>query len=69
MSLLVWAGALNGFILPITLGTLLIAAYRPSVVGTYRHPFTLAAFGVLVVLIMTYMSGSVLVEQLATLFR
>ncbi|MBX0289522.1 divalent metal cation transporter [Hymenobacter sp. HSC-4F20] len=63
VSVLVWAGALNGFILPITLGTLLVAAYRPSVIGSYRHPLALTVFGVLVVLLMTWMSGAVLVEQ------
>ncbi|TGD77123.1 NRAMP family divalent metal transporter [Hymenobacter wooponensis] len=68
VTLLVWAGALNGFILPITLGTLLIAAYRPSVVGTYRHPLWLAAFGILVVLVMTFMSGKVLMQQVAGFF-
>lgn len=70
VSLLVWAGALNGFILPITLGTLLVAAYRPGVVGTtYRHPLWLAVFGGLVVLVMTGMSGTVLVQQLAQLLK
>ncbi|GAB2785396.1 Mn2+/Fe2+ NRAMP family transporter [Hymenobacter luteus] len=67
VSVLVWAGALNGFILPITLGTLLVAAYRPSVVGSYRHPLALTVFGVLVVLLMTCMSGAVLLEQVAQL--
>ncbi|QJX49318.1 divalent metal cation transporter [Hymenobacter taeanensis] len=67
VSLLVWAGALNGFILPITLGTLLVAAYRPSVVGTYRHPIWLTAFGILVVLVMTFMSGKVLMQQVMAL--
>lgn len=67
VSVLVWAGALNGFILPITLGTLLVAAYRPSVVGSYRHPLALTIFGVLVVLLMTWMSGAVLLEQVAQL--
>ncbi|UOQ64358.1 NRAMP family divalent metal transporter [Hymenobacter volaticus] len=69
VSLLVWAGALNGFILPITLATLLIAAYRRDVVGTYRHPLWLAVFGLAVVLIMTGMSGTVLVEQVSALFK
>ncbi|WP_375435444.1 NRAMP family divalent metal transporter [uncultured Hymenobacter sp.] len=68
VSLLVWAGALNGFILPITLSTLLVAAYRPDVVGAYRHPLWLAAFGVAVVLIMTGMSVTVLAQQVAALF-
>ena len=52
VTLLVLAGALNGFILPITLGTILIAAYRKTVVGNYRHPVWLTGFGILVVLVM-----------------
>ncbi|OON69456.1 NRAMP family divalent metal transporter [Hymenobacter sp. CRA2] len=66
VQLLVWAGALNGFILPLTLGTLLVAAYRPQVVGAYRHPRWLAVFGAAVVLIMTWLSGSVLWTQLTS---
>ncbi|GGG49880.1 NRAMP family divalent metal transporter [Hymenobacter glacieicola] len=69
VSVLLWAGALNGFILPITLGTLLVAAYRPSVIGRYRHPLWLTVFGVLVVGIMTLMSGKVLLDQLAGLWK
>jgi Mn2+/Fe2+ NRAMP family transporter len=70
VQLLVWAGALNGCILPLTLGTLLVAAYRPAVVGpTYRHPRLLAAFGALVVVLMAWMSGKVLVEQVAALLK
>ncbi|UPL51017.1 NRAMP family divalent metal transporter [Hymenobacter sublimis] len=69
VSLLLWAGALNGFILPITLGTLLVAAYRRNIIGSYRHPLWLTVFGVLVVGIMTWMSGSVLVEQVASLWK
>ncbi|UOQ77337.1 divalent metal cation transporter [Hymenobacter sp. 5516J-16] len=69
VSLLLWAGALNGFILPITLGTLLVAAYRRNIIGSYRHPLWLTLFGVLVVGIMTWMSGSVLVDQVASLWK
>ncbi|GAA4385979.1 NRAMP family divalent metal transporter [Hymenobacter koreensis] len=64
VRLLVWAGAINGFILPITLGTLLVAAFRKEIVGSYRHPLWLGVFGLLVVLVMAYMSGSVLLDQL-----
>ncbi|SDX58887.1 NRAMP family divalent metal transporter [Hymenobacter psychrophilus] len=64
VQVLLWAGALNGFILPLTLGTLLVAAYRPAIVGSYRHPLVLAVFGVLVVLVMTWLSGSVLLKAL-----
>jgi len=67
--LLILAGALNGFILPITLGTILIAAYRKNVVGDYRHPIWLTVFGVLVVLVMAWLSGHVFITQMQSLFR
>jgi len=38
VRLLVLAGALNGLILPVTLGTVLVAARRPDLMGGYRHP-------------------------------
>ncbi|MES2454683.1 MAG: NRAMP family divalent metal transporter [Bacteroidota bacterium] len=63
INLLILAGVVNGFILPITLAMILFAAYKKEVVGDYKHPVWLAALGVLVVLIMTYMSGSVLIQQ------
>lgn len=37
VNLLVLAGALNGLILPIALGALLIGAYKKNIVGDYRH--------------------------------
>ena len=67
--LLILAGTLNGFILPITLGTILIAAYRKNVVGDYRHPIWLTVFGVLVVLVMAWLSGHVFITQMQSLFR
>ncbi|GAA4437572.1 divalent metal cation transporter [Pontibacter saemangeumensis] len=68
VKLLILAGSLNGLILPITLGTILIAAYNRKVVGAYRHPLWLTVFGVLVVLVMAYMGGYTLVQQLPALF-
>lgn len=38
VRLLILAGAVNGMILPLALGVMLVAAHRPSVVGDYRHP-------------------------------
>jgi Mn2+/Fe2+ NRAMP family transporter len=38
VSLLILAGALNGLILPVTLGTMLAAVRRRDIVGDYRHP-------------------------------
>lgn len=69
VRLLILAGALNGLILPITLGTILVAAYSKRVMGTtYRHPVLLTIFGVLVVLVMALMGGYTLIEQLPQLF-
>ena len=68
VSLLILAGALNGFILPITLATMLIAAYRRNIVGDYRHPIGLAVLGAAMVLVMTILSAKVFAEQIASLF-
>lgn len=63
IKLLIMAGVVNGFILPITLTTILIAAYRSKIIGDYKHPTWLTAFGIAVVLIMTYMSGNLLISM------
>ena len=46
-TLLVWAGGLNGLVLPLSLGLILLASRRTSVVGDYRHPTYLTVIGVL----------------------
>jgi Mn2+/Fe2+ NRAMP family transporter len=43
--LLIAAGTLNGVLLPVVLGVVLVAAYRHSVVGAYRHPLWAALLG------------------------
>ena len=45
VRLLVAAGALNGLILPATLGAVLVAARRADLMGEYRHPRALLAAG------------------------
>lgn len=52
VKILVWAGTLNGFILPVGLALILLASRRASIVGEYRHPLWLQIAGWLVVLIM-----------------
>ncbi len=52
VKLLVWAGTINGFILPIGLSIVLIAAGRQKMLGEYQHPIWLKAAGWGVVLIM-----------------
>ncbi|HHT20558.1 MAG TPA: divalent metal cation transporter [Tissierellia bacterium] len=53
--LLVLAGSLNGLILPITLGIMLLAARNPKIVGDYKHPTWLLVLGILVVIITAYL--------------
>lgn len=60
VKVLILAGVVNGFILPITLATILFAAYKTRIIGDYKHPVWLTCFGILVVLIMTFMSVKVL---------
>lgn len=65
VKLLILAGVVNGFILPVTLATILFAAYKTRIVGDYKHPVWLTCFGILVVLIMTFMSGKVLFAMIS----
>jgi Mn2+/Fe2+ NRAMP family transporter len=46
-QLLVWAGGLNGLVLPLSLGVILVASRRVAIVGAYRHPTYMTAAGVL----------------------
>ncbi|MDQ3798407.1 MAG: divalent metal cation transporter [Acidobacteriota bacterium] len=57
-KVLVVVGVLNGFILPVALALILLAARKRKIVGDYRHPLWLEAGGWLVVLIMTAFSLS-----------
>jgi len=45
--LLVWAGGLNGLVLPLSLGVILLASRRSSIVGAYRHPRSMTIAGTL----------------------
>lgn len=69
VKVLVLVGALNGLILPITLGTLLVAAYKKKIVGDYKHPLWMTIFGILVVVLMTYMGGYTIINELPKLFQ
>jgi Mn2+/Fe2+ NRAMP family transporter len=68
VHLLILAGSLNGLILPLTLATILIAAYRSRIIGNYKHPLWLTILGAIAVLLMAYMGGYTLVQQLPQLF-
>ena len=49
VGLLIAAGTLNGFILPVSLGLLLIAVTRKRIVGDYKHPVWMSIIGWLAV--------------------
>jgi Mn2+/Fe2+ NRAMP family transporter len=53
---LVWAGTINGFILPIALALILLASRKAEIVKDYKHPLWLQISGWLVVVVMTVFS-------------
>ena len=52
VNVLVWAGTINGFILPIGLLLVLLASRKHAALGKYRHPLWLQLGGWAVVIIM-----------------
>ena len=67
-ALLVLAGALNGLILPVTLGVCLAASQKKHIMGeSYKHPTWLLVLGVIVMLLAAYV-GITSLSALATLF-
>ncbi|WP_404462725.1 NRAMP family divalent metal transporter [Sutcliffiella horikoshii] len=66
--LLILAGAFNGLILPVALGTLLIAAYKKEIVGDYKHPMWLTIFGAIVFIATAYLAAVTLINQVPKLF-
>lgn len=61
---LVMAGALNGLILPLALGIMLIAAYKTRIVNQYKQPLWLSLLGILVVITMSWMSLGVIQQMI-----
>ncbi|GAA0315137.1 NRAMP family divalent metal transporter [Psychrobacter aestuarii] len=55
-QVLVLVGTLNGLVLPIAMVIVLIAAYRKNIIGNYRHPLWIAAFGWLIAIAMSVLS-------------
>lgn len=66
---LVLVGALNGLILPLGLGVMLVAAHRRGIVGAYRHPRWLTVAGVAVALTMAVAGAYVLWRDIPALLR
>ncbi|MDA7026513.1 divalent metal cation transporter [Bacillus sp. CLL-7-23] len=68
VNLLVLAGALNGLILPVALGALLIGAHKKKIVGDYRHPIWLTIAGIIVVVVMAIMGWHTLTHAIPKLW-
>ena len=68
-TLLVLAGAVNGLILPISLGICLIASKKKSIMGAnYNHPTWLLVLGIIVVILSAYLGITTFVSNLGSLF-
>ena len=68
VKILILAGSLNGLILPLALGVMLIAAHKVKLVGDYKHPVWLTVFGAVIVVAMAIMGGYSLFTGLPKLF-
>ncbi|WP_079508779.1 NRAMP family divalent metal transporter [Mesobacillus jeotgali] len=69
VKILVLVGSVNGLILPIALGVMLIAAYKTKIVGDYKHPIWMTIFGVIIVVAMALMGGYTLINGIPQLFK
>ena len=68
VAILVLVGSLNGLILPITLGSMLMAARNKNIVGEYKHPTWLMVAGVVAALIAAY-AGATSLQGIAALWK
>ena len=68
VKILVAVGAVNALILPLSLGAMLLASRRTSIVGDYNHPAWLVASGVIVAGAMAAMGAWTLVTELPRLW-
>ena len=68
VTILILVGSLNGLILPLSLGVMLIAAHKTKIVGDYKHPIWMTVFGAVIVVVMMYMGGYTLLNGIPQLF-
>jgi Mn2+/Fe2+ NRAMP family transporter len=66
-ELLIFAGAINGIILPITLAVVLIAATKKRLMHGYQHPIWMQLAGWAVVIVMSWMGYVAIQETIAKL--
>ncbi|MBV9217462.1 MAG: divalent metal cation transporter [Acidobacteria bacterium] len=62
VEVLVWAGTVNGFILPVGLAIVLLGSRRKNIVGDYKHPLWMQMGGWAVVVVMLGFSLSTLIH-------
>jgi Mn2+/Fe2+ NRAMP family transporter len=62
VKLLITAGTINGFILPIALAVILVGARKAKIVRDYKHPLWMQVAGWCVVLVMTWMAAITLMK-------
>ncbi|RBQ07604.1 NRAMP family divalent metal transporter [Pedobacter miscanthi] len=65
VKILLTVGAINGFILPIALGIMLIAAYRTKIIANYKQPLWLTLTGLAVVITMVWMSYGTILQMIS----
>ncbi|CAH0344333.1 NRAMP family divalent metal transporter [Bacillus sp. CECT 9360] len=68
-TILVLVGLLNGLILPIALGVMLVAAHKTKIVGDYKHPIWMTIFGAIIVVAMAYMGGYSIINGIPQLLK
>ncbi|WP_158738703.1 NRAMP family divalent metal transporter [Alteribacillus sp. YIM 98480] len=66
--LLIFAGAFNGLILPLTLGSVLLAAHYKKIVKDYKHPLWMTVFGGVVAIGTAVLGIRTLLTQLQNFF-
>jgi Mn2+/Fe2+ NRAMP family transporter len=69
VAVLIAVGALNGLILPIGLGAILVASRRPALLNGYTHARSLTVAGAVVALAMAALGAYTLVTQIPALLR
>ena len=68
-ELLLFAGAINGLILPVALSIILLAATKSHIMKGYKHPLWMQAAGWIVVAVMTWMGVVTIQESVSKLFH
>lgn len=66
-ELLIFAGAINGLILPVALAIILVAATRKRIMNDYKHPLWMQLSGWVVVAVMGWM-GAVAIQEVVAKF-